>query len=249
MTLATDVTSNAVGADRPRRNSAAAWVLSALVAVVLVAGAAVYVWWHGQPDDFRQTNSGTNSYPLTESLRITVTGQGDLVLRAGFDTTNVEIKREYDSGSGPGAESGFSADGDNGVLGLSTDCAKDCRVTFTVWVPLDTPVEVVAPAGVALEDVTGKVSVQAGGDVTLRQTRIIELSVTGAGDVTGSMAAVPNALTVDAKGDVDIDLPADNVSYAVQVTGSGDRDISVRQDTAAASKVTINLGSGDLRLR
>jgi hypothetical protein len=247
MTVATDP---APVTGRPRRNPAAPWVLSILVALVLAGGAAVYVWWHGQVKQYAHSTTTRDDYSITDSLTITVTGSADLVLRSGSDGTTVQTLRESDSATPPGTETSFSADAEHGELALSTDCGHGCRVTFTVWVPLDTPLTVTTPGQVTVQDVTGQVTVQAGGNVTLAEARVVDLAVTSQGSISGSMASVPNTLRLEAPhGDVDLDLPDGGAAYAVQVTGGGQRKISVPQDPGSANKVTITLGRGDLTLR
>jgi hypothetical protein len=248
MTLATDATpaTEDPGA-RPGRRGWAGWALSVLVAVVVAMAALVYIWWRGNSVDYQHSQRATATYAMADKLTIQVNG-GDVRLRAGLDQTVVETLQEWNGKTVPSAESGYA---DGGTLTLTSGCRpEDCRVVFTVYVPLDTEVAITSTTGdLTLADVTGKVSVSLdSGDVTLENTRMSDLTVSvHDGDVHGSMASVPARLSVNVgQGDVDIDLPA--ATYTVTASASGDSSISVEQAAGAPNQVNVTVGGGDLKL-
>lgn len=87
------------------------------------------------------------------------------------------------------------------------------------------------------------------GDIEARQVRARELTASSSnGDVAVAFAGAPDTVrATSSNGDVEVVLPADAPSYAVDAgSGNGSRAVAVRTDPAAPRTITARSSNGDV---
>ncbi|WKD32131.1 DUF4097 family beta strand repeat-containing protein [Streptomyces xanthophaeus] len=167
-------------------------------------------------------------------------GSGTVKVVPG-DSVDVRRTVRY-NGDGPG---GLKEPAE-GVLTLG-NCSR-CSTDYTVTAPAGTALDVRAGSGdVSITGFTGVVTVQTdSGDIDADGLRGNTSLKAGSGSVEATFGALVRTIAAEAgSGDVRLVLP--DGKYRVDAdTGSGGRDVRVRQDDAADHSVRVRTGSGDI---
>ncbi|MEV0898394.1 DUF4097 family beta strand repeat-containing protein [Actinoplanes sp. NPDC049802] len=182
----------------------------------------------------RLTFEDTETVKITE---IVLSGRhSDVTVSASESTTETTIRRIIHGGSDPGST--YQRSG--GVLTLTSDCGRDCNVSY----------EISAPAGVTVrgELTSGDVGLSGVGPVDLRLTSGDVMVDHGTGPV--KVRATAGDLNVVGRSEVTLeaqsgDIGVMNATGPVTVrTTSGDIDVQL----AEASSVTATATNGDVQV-
>ncbi|MFI6504233.1 DUF4097 family beta strand repeat-containing protein [Nonomuraea typhae] len=195
-------------------------------------------------------NREVNEYTVTDKvakLRLS-SGSGDTEIREGDAAAIKIVETLLWNSDKPKAE--HKVEGD--ALAVTYDCPSamdNCSVDYKIEVPKGLALELETGSGdIALVGVTGAIKADVGsGDLTGTRLGGEQVSVeTGSGDASLAYASAPKLVDmVVGSGNASIELPEG--PYAVDAkTSSGDKTVSVKTDPAAANKVTVRAGSGDV---
>ncbi|MEV5379289.1 DUF4097 family beta strand repeat-containing protein [Streptomyces nondiastaticus] len=193
------------------------------------------------------------------------TGSGGVTLRGKEGATTVSLHRYVEYGGD--RPEGPTHRVENGVLVLG-GCDDDCSVSYTVDLPAGIPVTGRTSSGavsvsasgavkvrtgsgaIDLDDVDGPVEVQAGSG-----------AITGQGLKSGPVAAKTNSGAIDLTMSTAQDVRAEAGSGAVTLTtpdgryrvtaesGSGGKDIAVRDDASGTHRLDLHTGSGAITVK
>ncbi|MEU3430863.1 DUF4097 family beta strand repeat-containing protein [Streptomyces gardneri] len=190
------------------------------------------------------------------------TGSGSVTLRGrkGLDDISVHRKITYHGDKPDGSTHRV----DEGRLTLE-GCGDDCKVDYTVEVPVGVavdggtstgeislsdvgPVDLKTDSGdVTLEGVAEEVKVRtSNGNINgkdLRGSRIDAETSNGEIDLTPGKAQDIRAKTTN--GGLTLNLPDSSYRLLVQ-TGNGDKDINVRNDPSGDHRIELTSGNGDI---
>lgn len=219
------------------------------------------------------TEHRTRTFDAVDHLHVEA-GSGD-VLVVGEARGDISVEMEIQRGMWRGAwQPQVDLQSDGRRLRLGSDCSlwahigvSDCGASFTIRVPratevavdvssgdvtvrsLAAPVAITASSGdVRAEDVRARLRAEASsGDVDVAGFRGDHVDArASSGDVKVSATRPPRSVRAAASsGNVTIVVP--DVAYRVAVdTGSGDRNVLVRQDPDARRSIEAKASSGDV---
>ncbi|WP_204043302.1 DUF4097 family beta strand repeat-containing protein [Acrocarpospora phusangensis] len=212
-----------------------------------VIGSTLVLTGCGMDFSFGRAQS-VEEYDITDKVTVLTvdTGSGDVVVsesdRSGIKVTETLHYR------GDKPTDGHQVSGN--TLELAYDCS-DCAVDYRVEVPRGLNVKVDTGSGtITLRALTGPIDVSTGsGDIEASDlSGRTAVADTGSGDVELRFDSAPDQTQVSTgSGEGVVYVP--NGAYNVTLeTGSGNRTVEVAQDPAAAKKIHIKTGSGDVKV-
>ncbi|WP_229072155.1 DUF4097 family beta strand repeat-containing protein [Actinoplanes sp. DH11] len=207
--------------------------MSRKVALVLAAASMIALAGCDGVVGARMTFEDTEKAKITD---IVLRGGGGDVLINTADTTETSIRRVIRGSTDPGPSYSLSGS----TLDISTDCGRNCHVSY----------EITAPAGVAVKgDVRS-------GDMGLTGVGAVDLKMTS-GDILVERATGPVAIEATS-GDMSVtgapsltveltsgDIRADDIAGPIEARATSG-DMSLVLDVPAS--VTASVQSGDLNL-
>ncbi|MFJ6510719.1 DUF4097 family beta strand repeat-containing protein [Streptomyces sp. NPDC091406] len=192
------------------------------------------------------------------------TGTGSVTLRGREGSGEISIHRAFTyHGDKP---SGSTHRFEEGRLTLG-GCGDDCKVDYTVEVPVGVSVDGSTTTGDANLSRVGTVDLRTdSGDVTLEGVAGPVKARTGNGDISGKDLRGGRIDTETSNGEIDltpgeaqdiraktsnggltVNLPDDSYRFSVK-TGKGEQDIGIRNDKSGRHHVELTSGNGDIKV-
>jgi Putative adhesin len=177
-------------------------------------------------------------------------GAGDVTIRTGARADTVEVTRRARGSlsDSPSARGTWEAT----TLVIRPECPDSCGADYEIRLPDGVGVTAETGSGdIELDGALGSVSLEAGSGDVDADVAVDNLAThTGSGDMELRLRSAPTQLTATSgSGDVEIRVPR-NQTYDVAVqSGSGDTEVNVPQQGAAAHRIQVRTGSGDISLR
>jgi DUF4097 and DUF4098 domain-containing protein YvlB len=258
---------------RPARRGRVAWKIagSVLSAVTILLGTAVL--WSGASGLTASSETQHETYQHAVGRVELDLDHGEIVLTPGEDDRVVIERRLEWSDDKPTIREAWVGD----TLKITVRCADSrlgtrsrCGVVYTMRVPADVAIDAQTRASridardlsgslrftetsgdVRLTNTTGRVQVRtSSGRITMAGVRAAHLNVqTTSGDVDLRLAAAPDMLMVTTRtGNVDIAVPGDDTYNVTVQTSRGDKDVTVRQETAVEHTIAVTTSRGDVRI-
>lgn len=246
----------------------AAW-FGVLGVVVLLLGVSAFLWrdrlFPGQIMD--KTEQQTYQRPIT-NLKMNVES-GDVTVRAGQDG-QVSVERHF---KWSGAAPTFAEEWNGEQLNITTDCPdnqRNCSLGYVVYLPSTVVADIHTNAGnIDIEGMTGelRLATSAGNvDISGAQgkvwSRVNDGNIsmfgqsaetdlqTDSGNIDVRFSAAPTQVKAKtAAGNIDIVVPFGD-TYAVRAdTSSGQRTVSVQQESTAVRHIDAQASVGNVTVR